>query len=330
MTTTYNPRDRSYTDEYDVRLEVARVFDVCAGCQKCVSLCPTFPALISTVESKPDADAGRLTPDEQDEIINECFRCSLCSSSCPYLPGLHEFEVDFPRLVDRYRAMQRAQKKWSLRSSVGRVVIGRSTSIVRFIVRHQPNGVLRRIFAWTMKISRIELRNDQSREQWSSWVESGARLSTKTDSRIALFPTCVVAAASPHMVQQIIETYDSAGVGCSLVGEKLCCGAPALLHGESKFFRKNASRVIDTLTKVYRDGAEIVVADPRCCNVIVRDYPHYIDTEESRILASHVSVVSGIDGVVSAHAHAWWGLHNEQPSPRDRNGPDFIKKPPTD
>ena len=326
MTTTYDPRNRTYTDEHDLRLEVARVFDICTSCQKCVSLCPTFPALFSVVQSKPDVDAGRLTPDEQDSVINECFRCMACSTSCPYMPGLHTDEVDFPRLVDRYRAMQKAQKKWPLRSSIGHVILGRSTSMVRFIVRRHPNGLLRRMLAWAIGVSRIELRRDQSQVELSSWVASRARTSTTSESRVAVFPTCVVEAVTPQIAQQVIEEYDRSGIECSLVGEKMCCGAPALLHGDAKYFRKNAMRVIEVLTGVIRNGAEIVVADPRCRDVIVRDYPHYVETKESRLLAAHVSVAQGVGAANGAGSHAWWGLHREHPFQAMDEGPDFAKK----
>lgn len=329
MTTTYDPRDRLYTDEYDVRLEVARVFDVCTSCRKCVSLCPTFPALISSVESKPGADAGRLTPDEQDDVVAECFRCSLCVSSCPYTPDLHDAKVDFPRLVDRYRAMQKAQKKWSLRSTLGHAVIGRSTSIVRLIVRCHPDGFVRRLLARTAGISRRYGNGESDRVQLSSWVGSRRQFSTSIKGHVALFPTCVVEVVTPDAVQQLVDDYDQNGVECSLVGAGLCCGAPALIHGEMKFFSKNATRVIEKMTEVIRQGTDIVVVDPRCSAVIVRDYPHYVNTEQSRTLAAHVSA-TGVSTAGESVPHAWWGLHLEHPSLSPEVDADFAKKPPTD
>ena len=330
MTITYDPRHEVYTDEYDVRLEVARVFDICNGCRQCLSLCPTFPALVSSVESKPEADAGRLTPDEQDAVLGECFRCTLCTSSCPYLTGRHDAAVDFPRLVDRYRAMQKTQKKWSPRSSAGHFILGRSRRAVRFIVRRKPDGIVRQFLRRTVGISQYDVTHSVAYVRLHTSATSGDRSSSASESRVALFPTCIVEALEPRVTQEIIDRYQQNGAECSLVGTQSCCGAPALLNGEMNFFVKHATRMVAMLSDAVRNGSDIVVAHQHCCSVISHDYPHYVDSDDARLVASHVSVARGGVGTDDAGLAGWWALHVDNQQRADALDRRFSKKPPTD
>ena len=62
------------------------------------------------VDKHEDQDAGRLTPAQQDQVVDECFQCKLCYINCPYIPELHEWALDFPRLMLRADAMQSRQR----------------------------------------------------------------------------------------------------------------------------------------------------------------------------------------------------------------------------
>ena len=57
MTTTYDPADRQYLDDGDLRHELERVFDLCHGCRLCFNLCPSFPTLFDFVD-RHDGDAS--------------------------------------------------------------------------------------------------------------------------------------------------------------------------------------------------------------------------------------------------------------------------------
>ena len=43
--------------------------------------------------------------------MDDCFQCKLCEVQCPYTPrDKHPFQLDFPKLVHRYRAVQQRKK----------------------------------------------------------------------------------------------------------------------------------------------------------------------------------------------------------------------------
>ena len=129
MTTTYDPRHEKYLDEADVREELTRVYDLCHGCRLCFKCCTSFPTLFDLIDRFDDQDAGRLTPAEQDKVIDECFQCKLCYVNCPYIPELHEWALDFPRLMLRADAMRYANGHKSLRSKVTTQMLSRTDLI---------------------------------------------------------------------------------------------------------------------------------------------------------------------------------------------------------
>lgn len=287
MTTTYDPQHSRYTDEHDVRLEVARVFDVCFECRQCRSLCPTFPSLFSVIESKNDHDAQRLTPDQQDVVLEQCYRCTMCSSMCPYTPGRHELAVDFPRLIDRHHAMQKKNGQLSLTARMGHVITRSPLLVLRVVSRLRPNGLGRHLLARIARISPVHIHARRAPIRLSGWYGKRTSLATHAKSRVAMFPTCVVEYSHPQIGQAVVDVYEHNGIVCSLVGSDRCCGAMSLHQGDVETFIATATRNVQLLVEVVRDGVAIVVPNPRCCSVITSDYPHYVATADAELVAAN-------------------------------------------
>ena len=51
--------------------------------------------------------------------MDACFQCKLCEVQCPYTPrDKHEFQLDFPKLVHRYKAQRAKQRGIPLRDRI--------------------------------------------------------------------------------------------------------------------------------------------------------------------------------------------------------------------
>ena len=51
--------------------------------------------------------------------MDSCFQCKLCEVQCPYTQrDQHEFKLDFPKLVHRYRAVTRKGARRTLQRRV--------------------------------------------------------------------------------------------------------------------------------------------------------------------------------------------------------------------
>ncbi len=86
--------------------ELRRVYDICSGCRRCLPLCPSFKVLFDRLDTDAvDGDVEKLPAADAREVVDLCYQCKLCFNHCPYTPP-HRWEVDFPRLMLRARAVE--------------------------------------------------------------------------------------------------------------------------------------------------------------------------------------------------------------------------------
>ena len=95
-----------YGDEAKIVAEMGRVFDICHGCRRCVSLCNTFPTLFDLVDATESGEAEGVAKEKYWDVVDQCYMCDLCYVvKCPYVPP-HPWNVDFPHLMLRAKAYQ--------------------------------------------------------------------------------------------------------------------------------------------------------------------------------------------------------------------------------
>ena len=235
MTTTYDPHHPLYLDEADVREEMTRVYDLCHGCRLCFKFCTSFPTLFDYVDRFDDQDAGRLTPAEQDQVVSECFQCKLCYINCPYIPELHEWALDFPRLMLRADAMRHAnghqptKQKITNQAMARTDVIGTVGSLTAPIANkaiEAPSGsFVRRAMAKTTGVSATRLLPPYAKQRFSTWFKKHtARLGRKRQGKVTVFPTCLVEYQDVQLGKDLVQVYERNGIECGAT-EAGCCGA---------------------------------------------------------------------------------------------------------
>ena len=101
---TYNPNEPKYWDSQAMAKEIERTFELCHSCRMCFKYCQSFPTLFDAVDSH--GDVRDLPESVTRQVVDECFQCKLCYINCPYTPELHEWALDFPRLMLRSEAMR--------------------------------------------------------------------------------------------------------------------------------------------------------------------------------------------------------------------------------
>src|SRR5690349_16786567 len=104
-------QDPSFYDPAEIQKEMERVFDICHGCRRCFNLCDSFPRLFDLVDESPTQELDGVDPKDFKSVVDACTLCDMCfMTKCPYVPP-HEFNLDFPHLMLRYRAMEEKQGK---------------------------------------------------------------------------------------------------------------------------------------------------------------------------------------------------------------------------
>ena len=88
--------------------ELRRAFEICSGCRKCFDKCETFPKLFELIDDNKASDITGIESSEFKPVVNSCTLCDNCFTSCPYVAP-HETDLDFPRIILKYRAMERSR-----------------------------------------------------------------------------------------------------------------------------------------------------------------------------------------------------------------------------
>ena len=293
MTSTYDPHAPGYVDEAATRAELTRVFDVCVGCRRCVDHCGTFPLLFGLVDRHPEREAGRLTPAQQDAVVDECFQCGRCLLDCPYAPGRDAAAVDVPGLLQRAVAMQRANGHLSVRARGGAGVVGASGPVGRLaaavpsignaLVGAAPGSPLRSALRAVAGVSAVRLLPAYVRQRFSTWYAARPKVHpTRPQAAVAVVPTCLVEHHAPAIGQDLLKVYERNGIDCRVVGDVGCCGAPLLRRGDVDGFTRLARSGAAVLAGLVREGREVVVAQPTCTLVLRRDWPAYAPGPDTR------------------------------------------------
>ncbi|MEQ1498025.1 MAG: heterodisulfide reductase-related iron-sulfur binding cluster [Novosphingobium sp.] len=99
-------QDEAWYDEAALDAELRRVYDICHGCRRCFNLCDSFPILFDAVDEAPNEEVDDLTPVQLAQVVDACTLCDMCfMTKCPYVPP-HSFDLDFPHLMLRARAVK--------------------------------------------------------------------------------------------------------------------------------------------------------------------------------------------------------------------------------
>ena len=94
-------RNPEFYDEAALDKELERIFDICHGCRRCVSLCSAFPTLFDLVDESKTMEVDGVAKADYWKVVDQCYLCDLCyMTKCPYVPP-HPWNVDFPHLMLR-------------------------------------------------------------------------------------------------------------------------------------------------------------------------------------------------------------------------------------
>ncbi len=323
---SYDPADDVYWDRAALDGEIERAFELCHGCRMCFKYCDSFKDLFTFVDAA-DGDVTKVTVDQTSHVMDACFQCKLCEVECPYTPRVeHEFQLDFPRLVHRWRAQKEREHGHSLRDRV----LGDPDTTSRFArmsfgVANAMNDVAphRWLMEKLLGVHRDKLLPDFAPRTFEHEAQAKGASFDADDSEVVLFQTCYVQNNEPAIGHDALEVMAANGVSTTCVKGLQCCGMPAWEYGNLPQLQKLAKANLDLLEPHVKRGAKVVALNPTCSMMLRQEYPELVapeDRERARALSEAVRDAGEL----------LWDLRNEERFAESKSspGPTFAYHAP--
>ena len=315
---SYDPEEAIYWSEEKLQTEVTRVFEVCHGCRMCFKYCDSFPDLFRFIDDRHDGDVRQLDGTETEQVMDGCFQCKLCEVQCPYTPrDGHEFQLDFPKLVHRWKAVRARKQGIRLRERV----LGdpdRAARLARASLGLANVANRNKLHRWFLEkllgIHREKLLPDFAGTTFERWATASGR-SGEPGGEAVLFPTCYVENNEPQVGRDTVEVLEKNGVDVRCTRGLECCGMPAWETGDLDALRRQAKVNLDRLEPHVDAGARVLAINPTCSMMLRREYPELVATED-RERARKVA------DAVQDPSEFLWSLRNEE-----RFNTDFQSTP---
>jgi Fe-S oxidoreductase len=278
---SYDPSQPVYWDPAAVSGEVHRAFEICHGCRMCFKYCDSFPLLFKAIDERHDGDVRKVTEEETGQVMDACFQCKLCEVQCPYTPrDRHPFQLDFPKLVHRWRGVRQRGRGRSLRMRVlndpdGSARMARaSLGMANAMNRVRPFRVL---LEKTVGVHRDKLLPDFAAEPFDAWARKNGYVRPEPGGEVVLFQTCFVQHNEPQVGQDALYVLRKNGVDARVVGGLRCCGMPAWEQGDLESLRDQAHHDLDLLIPFVDQGSKVLVINPTCSMMMRREWPHLLE-----------------------------------------------------
>ncbi len=288
-------RDEAFYDAGALDKEMRRVFDICHGCRRCFNLCDSFPRLFDLIDNSATEELDAVKSEDFVPVVEACTLCDMCfMTKCPYVPP-HEFQLDFPHLILRARAVEARGHKTSF-TQQQLAEMDRNGTAARFAspiinwASSRKNGLTRPLMEAVTGIDRTaELPKFHTKTFVSA--DRGDPIRANADApafgkrKAALYATCFVNYNKPDTGLAARAVLNHIGVETK-VAYPGCCGMPFLEQAELERVAANAAKVSKELVKLIDEGYDIVALTASCGLMLKFEWPLIVpDNEDVKRLA---------------------------------------------
>ena len=262
--------------------ELERIFDICHGCRRCVSLCGSFPTLFDLVDESSTMEVDGVDKKDYWKVVDQCFMCDLCyMTKCPYTPP-HEWNLDFPHTMLRAKAIKfkkgevGAAEKFLASTDTHGSFAG-IPIVVQAINAINKTETARSLLesvagvdknAWLPSLATQKFRSSAPEAQAEKVVDG-----EKTPGKVAIFSTCYINYNEPGIGHDLLKILDHNDIPYVLVDKEKCCGMPKLELGDLDSVKASKEANIPVLSNYAKDGFAILAAVPSCALMFKQEIP---------------------------------------------------------
>jgi glycerol-3-phosphate dehydrogenase subunit C len=274
----------SFFDEENLFRELGRVYDICHGCRRCFNLCNSFPTLFDAIDESESMELDTVPREAYWEVVDHCYLCDMCyMTKCPYVPP-HEWNVDFPHLMLRAKAVKfkKGEVKARDRILTSTDNIGKLASIpvvAQIVNATNKTGAGRKLLDKVLGVhpdailpeyhsSTLRKRLGKQADETGAVVAAGP-----TRGKVALFATCYCNYNEPGIGEDLAAVFHHNEIPLTLAPRERCCGMPKLELGDLDAVRAARDANIPELVKLVDAGWDIVAPVPSCVLMFKQELP---------------------------------------------------------
>ncbi|HEX8755216.1 MAG TPA: heterodisulfide reductase-related iron-sulfur binding cluster [Steroidobacteraceae bacterium] len=282
-------RNPAFYDESALAKELERVFDICHGCRRCFSLCNSFPTLFDAVDATESGEVASVDKKVFWQVVDHCYLCDMCfMTKCPYVPP-HPWNVDFPHLMLRAKAVRTRKEGVTFRNralaatdAVGKIAgIPVVAEIVNAVNRSSAGrAVLEKTLGVDpgAPIPEYHSRTARKRLRRLGVVptagSAGPDLARgEITGKVALFTTCYGNRNQPQLNEDLVAVFEHNGIPVTLLAQERCCGMPRLELGDLEAVARLKEHNIPQLIRAIDAGLDIVAPIPSCVLMFKQELP---------------------------------------------------------
>ena len=281
-----NFRDPDFLNPEKIDQEMRRVFDICHGCRRCFNLCDSFPKLFDYIDESEEGEVSSLSSDKFKPVVDACTLCDMCfMTKCPYVPP-HEFDLDFPHLMLRYRMFQK--KNGEISNTTKQLAkIDRNAKIGVFFsgivnwVSNVKNTLFRKILEFFTGIDRRVVLPKYNSETFSNYFKKFKKniVGKDTNRKVVIYSTCFVNFNKKNTGEAALKVlhHNNVEVEHSYAG---CCGMPYLEQADPEQVVKQANLVSKELLKYVDKGFKVITLTASCGLMLKFEWPLLLPNDE--------------------------------------------------
>jgi glycerol-3-phosphate dehydrogenase subunit C len=274
----------AYYDAAALEKELERVFEICHGCRRCFNLCNSFPTLFDLIDATKDGELAEVDKKSFGKVVDNCYLCDMCyMTKCPYVPP-HPWNVDFPHLMLRAKAVKNKQgdlrwrdKVLTATDKVGSIAgIPVIAEVVNAVNRSAlGRKVLDGVLGVHPEAPVPEYHSNSLRKQLRARRAPAftAQPAGATRGKVALFTTCYGNRNEPQIGMDLVRVFEHNGIEVALVEQEHCCGMPKLELGDLPAVAALKAKNVPQLIAMIERGYDIIAPIPSCVLMFKQELP---------------------------------------------------------
>ena len=296
-----HPIDFEHPDFLDPKKlddEMRRTFDICHGCRRCFNLCDSFPKLFDMIDESENEDVESLKSEQFEPVVDACTLCDMCfMTKCPYVPP-HDFDLDFPHLMLRYRTAQKKLNKLpAIPAQLAQIDRNAKIGVMLSSLINWASNIRNKFFRKILELVagidmkvKLPIYNTETFTNYFKKNRDPINIDAPSKNRkVVIYSTCFVNFNKKDTGVAALKVLKKNGVEVQEAYPG-CCGMPFLEQADLPKVVEQAKKVSKDLLEWVDKGYQVITLTASCGLMLKFEWPLLLSNNENIIrLSKNVS-----------------------------------------